>query len=114
MRLASIGVEDVQKYLSYKSKENQISPATINRSRTVLCEMFKNAVEWGYLRENPVQYVKPLKEVKEEMSFLTPIEIEKFLKSVPLAYYAFFLTAIFTGMRRGELLAAKWANAEIS
>ena len=38
------------------------------------------------------------------MKILTPDEVKQFLVHVTLKYRTFFLTAILTGLRRGELL----------
>lgn len=52
------------------------------------------------------------------MDFLNPSEIHEFLNHVSSEFYPFFLTAILTGMRRGELLALQrgdidWHNGQI-
>ena len=50
-----------------------------------------------------------------EMDFLIPDEIRLFLetaKEVQPDHYVLFLTAVMTGMRRGELLAMKWRNVD--
>jgi integrase len=47
-----------------------------------------------------------------EMDFLMKEEIHRFLSAVPQDRYPFFLTAILTGMRLGELLAMKWSHVD--
>jgi integrase len=46
------------------------------------------------------------------MAFLTKDEIHRLLAAVCQDRYAFFLTAISTGMRLGELLAMKWSHVD--
>ncbi len=46
------------------------------------------------------------------MDFFTKEEPHCFLSAVPQDHYPFFLTAILTGMRLGELLAMKWSNLD--
>ncbi len=46
------------------------------------------------------------------MQILTPEEIRVFLSNCSDKFYPLALTAIFTGMRRGELLALKWSDLD--
>ena len=46
------------------------------------------------------------------MDFFTKEEIHRFLSCVPQDSYPFFLTAILTDMRLGELLAMKWSHVD--
>jgi integrase len=71
---------------------------------------FKHAVRWGYLRANPAEHVENPRVEREEMDILTPDEIRLFLDQVKPAYKALFLTAVLTGMRRGELLGLQWSD----
>jgi integrase len=112
MELSQITLEDVQRYVATKQQEGRLKPKTINNTLVPLKEMFMHAVRWRYLRENPAQYVEKPRVPHREMDFLTKEEIHRFLSVVPQARYPFFLTAVLTGMRMGELLAMKWANVE--
>ena len=110
--LGAITPEDVQAYVSRKRKEGRLSPKTINNTLVPVKELFKHALRWGYLRENPAAYVEKPRVPYKEMDFLIPEEIGLFLKHTPEKCYALFLTAIMTGMRRGELLAMRWVNLD--
>jgi integrase len=46
------------------------------------------------------------------MDSLTPEEARAFLGAASCTWYPFFLTAITTGLRIGELLAMRWENLE--
>ncbi|KAA3630730.1 MAG: site-specific integrase, partial [Calditrichaeota bacterium] len=73
---------------------------------------FKHAVIWGYINRDPSQYVKRPRVEQEEMDFLTPEEVRSFLDHVNPTYYTLFLTAVMTGMRRGEVLALQWGDVD--
>ncbi|MCK4548472.1 MAG: site-specific integrase [Candidatus Eisenbacteria sp.] len=112
MRLADITPEDVQTYVSEKLDEGKLSPKSINNSLVPLKKMLTIAVRWGYLRSNPARYVEKPRENHQEMDFLTPDEVRLFLENVSEEFYPFFLTAVMTGMRRGELLGLQWGDID--
>jgi len=112
MQLSEISPEDVQAYVSEKLADDKISPKSINNSLVPLKRMFTIAVRWGYLRANPAQYVEKPRQEHQEMDFLKPEEIRVFLENVSEEFYPFFLTAILTGMRRGELMGLQWGDID--
>ena len=76
--------------------------------------MLDHAIDWGYLRENPAKKVRNPKVPRMDMDFLTADEVGLFLKHVPEKWIPFFLTAIVTGLRIGELFAMKWGNLDLN
>ena len=110
-QLLNISASNIQEYVSLKLSDG-LAPKTVNNHLVPLKQMFKHAVIWGYLRENPSQYVEKPRVEKKEMDFLTPEEIRLFLDEVNGEHYALFMTAVFTGLRRGELLALQWGDIE--
>lgn len=110
--LQQINPELVQQYVGAKKKEGKISPKTLNNTLVPLKEMFKHAVRWGYMRENPAAYVEKPSVTRKEMDFLNREEVLRFLNVLPQDHYPLFLMAIMTGLRRGELLAAKWSHID--
>jgi integrase len=77
-----------------------------------LKKMFKHAVRWGYLRLNPAEHVERPRVEKEEMEILTPMEVRLFLNEATPKHKPLFLTAVLTGMRRGELLGLQWGDID--
>ncbi|HKA55729.1 MAG TPA: tyrosine-type recombinase/integrase [Candidatus Binatia bacterium] len=110
--LQQISPEMVQGYISQKRTEGRLTPKTINNTLVPLKEMFKHAVRWGYLRENPALYVEKPRVERKEMDFLTPAEIRLLLEHARLRFRPLFLCAALTGMRRGELLALQWGDID--
>ena len=109
--LTSITSQDVQKYVAHRIEEGK-APATASKALTLLKTMFKWAVEWGYLSHNPAERVKPPRKQREEMDFLKPGEIRALLDALDDEWRPFFHTAIFTGMRLGELMALQWSDID--
>jgi integrase len=111
MVLAKIGTEDIQGFKAGKTAAG-LSPSTVKQLLGTLRQIFNHAIEWDYIHTNPAKHVKNPKILKSEMGFLTPDEVRVLLAHVPNRWYAFFLTAITTGLRVGELLAMKWGNLD--
>jgi len=111
MQLASIRPADVQRYMAERMRAGR-KPATVQKAVILLKTMLKHAVEWDYLRTNPAQNVKAPRREHVEMDFLTPDEIRLFLEACAPQWRPLFFTAIFTGMRLGELLALRWSDID--
>ena len=111
MPLNRLGAEDIQGLKSSKLAEG-LSPQSVKHMLRVLRQMLGHAVSWEYIRTNPTRDVKAPTIPRREMDCLSPAEVRLFLAQVPAKWYAFFLTAITTGLRIGELLGMKWGNLD--
>jgi integrase len=115
----SITVEDVQRYKSDRLKKDELSPKTVNNHLGVLGSLFEDAVKWRYAVHNPVRQVKPCRvdRVDEDFDFWTAEESERFLaaiREVRPRWFPFFLTALRTGLRLGELAALRWGDVDFT
>ncbi|MFC2031946.1 tyrosine-type recombinase/integrase [Chloroflexota bacterium] len=90
------------------------SPRTIRYIHTTLRKSLQTAVKLGIMVRNPADAVDPPKVQRHEMRTMNESDIHIFLeyaKSTP--YYALFYVALFTGMRRSELLALRWSDVDM-
>lgn len=109
-KLHRITQHDIDEYVSFKTNEGKLKNKTIGYHVTILKMMLKRAVIWEYIKANPAQYTEKPKAERKEIEPLGPAEIQVFLQNVTPGFYPFFLTAVFTGMRRGEMLALRWSD----
>jgi len=103
--------EEYQAWRVNQRKRNgrPISPATVNREIAVLKRIINKAIEWGKASANPVSRIKMFPE-EGKLRFLSNKELERLIECVPELLKPIIIIAVFTGMRRGEILNLKWAN----
>lgn len=98
----------------YKAKRlEKVGPASVNRELACLKHMYSKAIEWGYLKANPAKGVKRLKEPPGRLRYLRPEEVDALLKCCSENLRPLVITALNTGMRRGELLNLKWPQVDL-
>lgn len=74
--------------------------------------MFKKAVNWGYLSENPVTRVERMKERQLGDRYLLPHEFKKLLNACDSEMRPLVHFAALTGIRQGALLKIRWEDVE--
>lgn len=92
-------------------KEKGLSSETINHIIFLFGAVFEKMIDDGIIKINPVKRVKKLGAYTKKADFLTAEEIGKCLtvaKNNYPQYYVLLYTAIYTGMRQGELFALTW------
>ncbi len=111
--LTQLKPEHVQSLYS-KRLSAGLSHRTIRYIHATLHKALQTAVKLGMLVRNPSDAVEPPKVQHHEMHTMNESDIHIFLeftKSTP--YYTLFYLALFTGMRRSELLALRWSDVDL-
>jgi len=113
MRLNELKPEHLQHYYSEKLS-NGLSAQTVRHHHTCLHKALQTALEWGLLARNPADAVRPPRAQGTEMKTWDEDEITTFLEAArQTPYFALYHTALFTGMRRSELLALRWCDLDL-
>lgn len=89
---------------------------TINNALTPLRLILKRAVRDGLIPQDPFPLLERSERPKadqREMEILDTEEIQTFLGSATDWYRPLLAMALFTGMRRGELLKLKWEDVDL-
>jgi len=114
-KVVDIKQNDILEYMSLKL--NEYSNKTINHHITLVHSILEKLVVNDQLYSNPVSKVKKLRNIQDEMLFLNRTEVLALLKVIKTHFndtYALIFTAIFTGMRKGELLALTWDDVDFN
>jgi len=99
---------------SYKAERlKKVTPATINRELSCLKHMYTVAMDWGYLQDSPAKPVKKLKEPPGRLRYLSPEEASALIEACPEHIRPIVITALNTGMRRGEILGLRWSLIDL-
>ncbi|MFC1965219.1 tyrosine-type recombinase/integrase [Chloroflexota bacterium] len=90
-----------------------LSAQTVRHHHMVIHKALDSAVEWGLIIRNAADAVRPPKAQRIEMQTWSENEIVQFLEAAKtIPYYELFYLALFTGMRRSELLALRWQDID--
>lgn len=108
--ISKITPNDVRQLMSKLIKVR--SAKTTNNILTMLKTIFKYARRWGYIRISPCEDVDKYRVERQEMDYLNPQEIQVLLKHCDEPFKTFVLTAVLTGMRKGELLGLQWGDID--
>jgi len=104
--------EAIQHYISEKQKAN-LSAQTVRHHYMTLHGILQSAVKWGLLSRNPGDAVTPPRVHRPELNIWNEDDIHTFLDAAKDSpHYTLFFTALYTGMRRNELLGLRWGDID--
>jgi len=104
--------QKIQKFLAERMEEKGLTAATRNRHLAHLSSMFNKGKEWGLVTDNPAQGIKPLRENGARTRFLDKEEIQLLLNASSKGFRPILITALHTGMRKGEILNLMWSDVD--
>lgn len=112
LALIQLKPEHIQQH--YTAKLNSgLSARTVRYHHAVLHKALQTAVKWGLVGRNVADGVDVPRAQYNEMQTWDEDDIQRFLSAAAgKPYYELFYLAIFTGMRRGELLALRWSDID--
>lgn len=108
IRIDQVTTFQIEQLYKNLMKDKGLSPATIHRMHALLKHSFGLAMRYGFIKTNPMQFVKAPKKDAPRIEALSLEEIRAILAAAKtkgdLAYLRWLL-ALRLGMRQGECLA---------
>jgi integrase len=110
--LTQLKPEHVQRLYAAKLNDG-LSARTVRYLHTVLHKALQTAMKWGRVSRNVADSVDAPRARRADMQTWDQDEVIHFLEAArKTPYFALFHTALFTGMRRSELLALRWRDID--
>lgn len=95
----------------------EVGKTTANRALELLSMLYNKGIEWDLVKHNPASKIRKFK-LKSRERFLQSDEFPRFFAAVNSLRYEvardFFLMCLFTGQRRGNILAMRWNEVDLS
>lgn len=111
-KLSKITPKDIDDYKKLRLKT--VKPGTVDRDLAVLRNLFNLAKRWKkFYGENPVSASGLILEDSKRERIATPDEEKRLLDASPPHLRAILITALQTGMRKGEIIKLKWNNIDM-
>ena len=112
MPLDKITTGILQRYYNEKIGEGYNSK-TVREIGTIINSAFNMAVKLKMLSENPNLYTSIPKKVKYEAKVLCKEEVDRIISEAKEEeLYPIIVVTVYTGMRKGEVMALKWENVD--
>jgi len=102
----------VEQFIQAKTRE--LAPQTVNHLRAFLRRVFSAARRAGKVAQNPIIDVKRRRVPKRLPAFLSADEVPRVLAAVPDKWRPLFAAAVYTGLRKGELLGLRKADVDLA
>jgi len=119
IKLTALKTPQIQAFYNDSLKDSKdrkaISPKTIKDLHGVLHKALKQAVEIGYLRNNPADACKLPRVEKAKISPLEEDQITAFLNEIKgHPHEVLYTISLFSGLRQGEILGLSWDSVDFN
>ena len=115
LNLSLLRTQAVEQYQTNLLKQG-FKNSSVNRVLSTLKHMVTKAVEWEMAPEEILKRVRKVKQLPERngrLRFLSKEEIESLTNACDAHLRPIVITAVNTGMRKGEILALVWEQVDL-
>lgn len=114
MKLDSVKATNLQQFYNDKIKEGY-SSKTVRSMEVIINSALDKAFKLRILAENPNIFTSIPKKIKYEAKVLTLEEVNRIFKEArDEVLYPIVITTLYTGLRKGEIMALKWDDVNFS
>jgi integrase len=120
IHLSQLTPQHVQAYYSERIANGRLdgngglSARSVRHHHRTLHDALQHALKWGLVAHNVTQAVDAPRFKNHEMRTLDAKGVHEILEATRgTSYHPLFHTAVFTGMRRSELLGLRWRNVDL-
>src|SRR5215207_4252469 len=112
--LGELTAQDVQRFLNDCTRRG-LSPRSVQYIRAILRAALGQALRWGYIERNVAALASPPRQTPKQIETLSADEAWRLMAATrddrlgPL-----IATALYTGMRQGELLGLRWPDVDLN
>jgi integrase len=114
LALGVVTTEKVEAFLHRKGQE-ELGPQSLNHLRAFLSRAFNSARKLGWYRgANPISTVTKRRIARALPEYLRAHEVLPVLAALDSAHRALFATAIYSGLRKGELFGLQKSDVDLA
>lgn len=103
-----------REFRQWRKRQKQITDATVNRALSVLRHVLYWAVDESLLQANPMARIPLVPERRLKRPVMSLAEEALLLPVLPDYLRRIVITALDTGMRRGEILKQQWEDVDLT
>lgn len=112
LTLNKVTALDIQNFYNEKIKEG-LSASYVRRMHSILHSSFEKAVKWGLIQKNIINAVDPPRKELKEIQTWDIQTVRLFLSKIKGEYLRIvYVLALYTGMRKGEILGLRWKDID--
>lgn len=112
VQLSDLRRTDLQDFID-KMQGDGLSPSTIDCTLNPLRAIYRRALARGEVGINPVRGLELPRGEQKRDRVASPEEAERLLRALPVGDRAIWATALYSGLRRGELIALDWSAVDL-
>jgi len=102
--------------LQTDSMNRGLRNSSCNKILNILKHMFTKAVEWEMVESETLKRIRKVKLLRDDgkrLRYLSKEECQALINNCDPHLYPIVITALNTGMRKGEILSLKWDNVDL-